>query len=164
MVRKVLLIALAFVALLAAPAAAQYDDLVVSPGEVEAGGVVTVTGQGCPAGSEVVIALIPPGTTVATGTADADGNFTIEFTIPEGTAPGTYTVQATCGDVVQSETIVVAGDTVTPPPGNPGGGGNLPRTGSDLDGMGLLGAGLLAIGGLVLLGTRRRRSTGTATA
>ncbi|MCU1499558.1 MAG: hypothetical protein JWM47_3511 [Acidimicrobiales bacterium] len=162
MVRKVLLVALTMVALFAAPAAAQYDPLVVVPGEIGDGGMVTVTGQGCVPFDEIVIALIPPGITVATGTADADGNFTITFTVPEGTDPGTYTVQATCGEVVQSETITVTGTPVTVPPGN--GGGNLPRTGSDLDGMGLLGAGLLAVGGLVLLGTRRRRSTGPATA
>lgn len=44
--------------------------------------------------------------------------------------------------------------------GNVGGGntGRLPRTGSDLDRLGLLGAALLATGGLFLVATKRRRT------
>ena len=35
--------------------------------------------------------------------------------------------------------------------------GTLPRTGSDLDRLGLMGAGLLTAGGLVLVATKSRR-------
>ncbi|MEZ5177667.1 MAG: Ig-like domain-containing protein [Acidimicrobiales bacterium] len=43
-----------------------------------------------------------------------------------------------------------------------GGGTNLPRTGSNLNGVGLVGAGLLTVGGLLVLSTRkRRREAGT---
>jgi len=189
MVRKVLLGAIALVALFAAPAAAQYDPIVVSPGQVNPGGAVTVTGQACAPGVEVVINLIPGdatdqntpinatkaaptlpagGVQVATTTADENGNFTVTFDLPAGTAAGTYTVQAVCGSVVQSDVIDVQPATVatTVPAGTPSTPssptGNLPRTGSNVNGMGLVGAGLLAAGGLLLLGTRKRRSDALA--
>ena len=46
-------------ALVAGPASAQYPGATVSPGTVGPGGTVTVTGQGCSAGEEVVITLRP---------------------------------------------------------------------------------------------------------
>ncbi|CAN5548984.1 hypothetical protein BH10ACT1_BH10ACT1_37350 [soil metagenome] len=183
MVRKVLFGALLIVGLFAGTAAAQYDPLVVTPGEVVEGGTVTVTGQGCQANEAVTITLFPGDATgqdtfppasskastravptggiqVATTTTDENGNFTVTFTLPAGATPGEYTVQATCGSVVQSELITVVGATAAPIPGVPASpSGNLPRTGSNVDAMGLVGAGLLAAGGLVLLGTRKRRTS-----
>lgn len=176
MVRKVLFGALLIVGLFAGTASAQYDPLVVTPGTVVEGGSVTVTGQGCQPNEEVVITIIPGDATdqntravpaggiqVATTTTDADGNFTVTFTLPGEVTVGEYTVQATCGDVIQSDVIQVVSGQVTTPPGIPSSpGGNLPRTGSNLNGMGLVGAGLLAAGGIVLLGTRKRRGAPAA--
>ncbi|HEX2576239.1 MAG TPA: LPXTG cell wall anchor domain-containing protein [Aquihabitans sp.] len=188
MLRKVLIGAVFLVATFAAPAAAQYVDVVVTPGEVAPGGTVTVSGQGCPPGSTVTVTLVPGDVSgaipsplpagsieVGTTTADGDGNFTLEFTVPADAEPGTYTVVTSCDGIVRGETIVVAATDAVPPgttpggtpgttPASSGGGGSLPRTGSDVDRIGLIGAGLVAAGGAVALTARKRRSTGSAAA
>ena len=166
MFRRMLIGALLLVALLAAPAAAQYD-VSVTPGEVEAGGAITFSGEGCLPGAEITITLteVAPGTTKAIGdvitittiTADENGAFTVTFDVPEGTAVGTYRVSAICGgEAVASAIInVVDGTTATTVPGS----SNEPivRTGSDLNGLGLAGAGLITVGGIILIATRSRR-------
>jgi hypothetical protein len=194
MVRKLLLTTIAFVVLAAAPAAAQYPDIVVQPGKVVPGGTVTVSGKGCPPGSTVVITMkkapaaapaslptggsdeqvsraasaagatrlidLAVGEVVATVTADQDGNFNASFKVPPHATPGFYDVIAECDGIVQSQRIEVLGQTVVPP-GDGGGAqpdGEIVRTGSNLNGVGLVGAALLAIGGLVLLASRKRRS------
>ena len=166
MFRKMLIGAAMLVAVAAAPVAAQTYDFNVSPGNVEAGGAVTVSGKGCDAGAEVVITLTEAAPQKAVGDviltttviANATGEFTATFNIPAGTATGTYQVTATCGDgVVLSDFIdVVDGTVATTAPAN-GGGGNIVRTGSDLNGLGLAGAGLITVGGIILLTTRSRR-------
>src|SRR5690606_40148957 len=40
----------------------------------------------------------------STVTTDGDGGFTVDFVVPEGTAPGTLTVEATQGDNVATAT------------------------------------------------------------
>jgi 5'-nucleotidase len=164
MVRKLLITTAALLVLIATPAAAQYPSMVVQPQRTTVGGTVTVTGQGCIGGETVVITLRRTQTTgdgqvVATVTAGPDGAFTATFTIPAGTVPGLYDIISQCGDVVQSQQIEVFGNDVTPT--NPGGGanpGSLPRTGSNLNVFGLVGAGLLVAGGLFLLTSRKRRN------
>lgn len=166
MVRKILLAAVALLVFTAAPAAAQYPSLVVQPGRVVVGGQVTVTGQGCTPGSTVVITLqrvgADSGVVVATVTAGPDGTFTASFMIPEGTAPGMYDVISECDGHTQRQPLEVLAQSVDTDPGGggtgAGGGGSLPRTGSNLNGVGLFGAGLLAVGGLLLLAARKRRN------
>ncbi|MCB0975940.1 MAG: LPXTG cell wall anchor domain-containing protein [Acidimicrobiales bacterium] len=165
------LMALAAVALMAVPAAAQYPGIVVQPGRVTVDGTVTVTGKGCAPGETVTITLNQPGettggTVVATVTTDAEGNFSASFNVPAGTQPGMYDVVSTCGDLVQSQPIEVLANDVTNTggtgTGSGVGSGNLPRTGSNLNGVGLVGAGLLVVGGLFLLVSRKRRSAEAA--
>lgn len=170
MFRKILIGATMLATLaIAAPAGAQTYDFNVSPGNVEAGGQVTVSGEGCNPGEEVTITVTEGAPQKAvgdvilttTGTADSSGKFTITFKIPPGTPVGVYTVTATCGDgVVLSSVInVVEGPVVTTTPATPGGGttGPIVRTGSDLNGLGLAGAALITVGGIILLTTRSRR-------
>ena len=192
MIRKAIIGAVALVALMAAPAAAQYAVVTVTPTQVSSGGVVSVTGTMCPANSEVNIYLVAGdqtalaskaapapegGVLVGTLTADASGSFSTSFTIPAGTAPGVYTVVTTCGDFTDATLIEVMGDQTTRPTtpgttptgnngggGSSGGGGNLPRTGSNLNGLGLMGAGLLTVGGLVLVATRKRQQRSSSLA
>src|SRR4051794_14860937 len=102
--------ALALVILFAGSASAQYQPTgsqVLSANVVAPGATITVSGTGCPAGSNVTTAL--DGTTLGTSTADAGGNFTVSITIPSSTAPGTHTVTSTCGSVVLSSTLTVTG-------------------------------------------------------
>ena len=152
MIRKILLVAVALVALMATPAAAQYPGLTVNPGTVRPGGNADFAGKGCQAGETVVIRL--DGTVVSTVTSDTSGEFSGSFVVPAGTSAGVHTVTSTCGSLVQTAQVTVLGTAVTPPRT---GSGTLPRTGSEANTMGLFGAGLLAAGGAVMLATRKRR-------
>lgn len=166
MVRKMLLGAFALIALVAAPAAAQYN-FTVTPGTVVQGGELTVSGEGCSPADEVTITMtqlsdsttnraIGDSVVVATGTADDQGEFTITFTVPDTLPTGSYEVEAFCSGYSVGSSIV---DVVAP---GGGGGGSIVRTGSDLNGLGLLGAGLLTGGGIILLATKSRRNRATA--
>lgn len=156
MIRKTLIGALMLVALLASPAAAQYGSFTVNPGTTEPGGTASFSGNGCQPGETVTVTFL--GSTVATVVANAEGEYTGSFPVPASTAPGTYTVTATCGSVVHSDTLTVvsSGGAIT---GTGTGTGTLPRTGSNVNVMGMVGAGLLTAGGLLLLATRKRRAT-----
>lgn len=169
-IRRVIIGAMLLVALAASPAAAQYD-FNVNPGEVQPGGTVTVSGQGCQANEEVTVTMTEGVTpdidraakaagdviVTTTATADAEGRFTVTFVVPEGTPVGTYSVDAYCGGVHVGHSVVdVVGASTPTTPGN-GGGGPIVRTGSDLTGLGMLGAGLLTAGGIILIATRSRR-------
>ncbi len=181
MLKKILLVAVVLVFGAAAPASAQYPEIVVTPGTVTEGGTISVTGKFCNPGENVVITLRPAassdralpaeGIVVATTVADEDGAFNTSFVLPADVTPGIYDVVVNCGGTTRTETIEVLGRGETPPttvpgttpgttPGNNGSGGSgtLPRTGSDLNGSGLVGAGLLTAGGLFLLGARKRRT------
>lgn len=186
MIRKTLIGAVMLIALLATPAAAQYAPTVISPGTVVQGGSITVTGGNCQPNQSVTITVYPespealagnptvPPVITASTVADAQGNYSVTFKIPETLAPGWYDVLGPCPaigtDVNPTRAdqlyylgrfLVVAPDTLPNGNGNgagPGNGGTLPRTGSNLNGIGLLGAALLATGGLVLLSTRKRQS------
>lgn len=175
MMKRILIVAAVLVLGATAPAAAQYPEIIVTPGQVVTGGEISVEGSGCPPNSPYTITLKPAGSdegvVVAEGTADADGAFNTSFIVPAGTEPGSYDVVVQCGDIIRVETIQILANNVTPPttpgttPGTtpstpPGtGSGDLPTTGSDLNGYGLVGAGLLTVGGLFLLGARKRRTS-----
>jgi len=165
-IRKILLGAIALVGLLASPALAQYS-IIVTPGQVPPGGSVTATGEGCPPGSVVTITVTRATSTQAPGeviftettTADADGEFASTFVMPADAEPGDYLVAAFCGgQQVASAIITVLGPTDG---GGSAGTGvdddDIVRTGSDLNGLGIAGAGLLTAGGLLLLATKGRR-------
>ncbi len=69
--------------------------------------------------------------------------------------PGVYTITATCGSVVQSKDITITsptpGTTTSTVPT-----GEIPRTGSDVTPMVLVGAALLTGGSLLVLASRKR--------
>ena len=109
----------------------------------------------------VIPAGTPPGTYLVSATNCRDTNTTLEVlgadVTPPTTPPTTPGGNAPGGNAPGGN--APGGNA---PGGNaPGsanqGGGNLPRTGSDLDRLGLLGAGLLTAGGLFLVATKRRR-------
>jgi LPXTG-motif cell wall-anchored protein len=152
---------MATVAISATAASAQYvpgtPGVIVDPGSTTVGGTVTVTGTGCPANVPVTIKI---GTvTVGTFTSNDAGNFSEKITLPPGIAPGQYTVHALCGDLdltavlsvtALPPTTVVATTTATTT--------TLPKTGTDSGAWVKIGLSLVAVGGLLVLATRRRRS------
>ena len=180
MVKRIVALAVMFVALMAAaPATAQQyppgqNLITVSDTTPCPGQSVTVNAQTFAAGAAVTVKL--GDTVVGTPAADASGKVSLEVTIPAGQAQGPVQVSAT-GPGADNATVTVnaAVDIVacneTPPPTTPGGGGGgggggLPNTGSDTT-MTLVrvGVALAALGGLLLaISTKRRRRTDPAPA
>ena len=152
MVRKILLGAVMIVALFAAPASAQYPSFTVTPGTISVGGNATFQGKGCQPNETVTVSI--DGAVVATVTADATGDYNGSFAV--NLKPGQYTVVATCGDVVNTSPLLVRGSSQTTPPSTGGTGTPLPRTGSNVNTLGLIGAGLLLAGGGAMVVARKR--------
>jgi LPXTG-motif cell wall-anchored protein len=178
MVKRMAVLAVAFVALMAAPAVAQQyppgENLItVSDTTPCPGQAVTIAAQTFAAGGAVTVKL--GDTVVGTPTADADGKVSVEATVPAGQAQGAVQVSATGPgtDDEPSLTVNAAVEVVAcneaPPPTTPSGGGggsDLPKTGSDST-MTLVrvGVALAAAGGLLLaVSTKRRRRTGAVPA
>lgn len=157
MLKKILLLAAALVAFVAAPAAAQYPETGVLDSEIsntnpQPGEAFTVSGT-CEADDTVVVALSGVGT-LATIPVGDDGSFSGSVTIPSDLAPGTYTLTVTCGPEVQSFTITVGGAT------GGTGSGPLARTGSSGTGrLVQVGGVLLLAGAAVALVASKRRTT-----
>lgn len=168
MIKKLLLLTTLAAGLMmfaATPATAQYPtppNASVDDTGVLAGGTVNISGQ---CFDDDIVDVFLEGELLGSIPVDADGNFSGPITIPSDTPPGTYTLEAVCGDTVLPITITVGAAGVTPPPsgGNPPGGGGtgpLARTGSEVDGLLKIGGGLLLAGAAaVLVTTKRRRAT-----
>jgi LPXTG-motif cell wall-anchored protein len=178
MVKRIVVLAVAFVALMAAPAMAQQyppsENLItVSDTSPCPGQDVTVTAQTFAPGGAVTVKL--GDTVVGTPTADADGKVSLGVTIPAGQALAPVQVSATgpgTDDTPQltvNAAVEIVACNEAPPPTTPGGGGggsDLPKTGSDST-MTLVrvGVALAAAGGLLLaVSTKRRRRTGAVPA
>ncbi len=138
--------------------------LTIEPSQAQVGDTVTISGSGYPPNCTLTVTV---GGDTLSATTDADGNFSVEWTIPAGTAEGPIDVSTDVSGLVTHATLtVVAGDdagpatTVAPvtPGGTTGGSGSgiLPKTGSQV--LPFLGAGigLLVIGSLLVLANRKR--------
>lgn len=114
------------------------------------GGPVNIKGVGCPANSTVNIYL--GDTLIGTTTASNSqaGSFSATVQIPAGLTPGTRTIFVRCGTVVLSNTLTVTAPVIPATT-------TLPRTGSDSIGFVRVALVLVALGGLLVLSTRRRR-------
>jgi hypothetical protein len=113
-------------------------------------GAVTVTGNGCPAGDEVIVAYNDED--VATVSAGDDGSFAATFTVPalpegyEDVEEGTESsIRVTCAG--ESAGVVVAVNAAT-----------LPFTGIDLTPVALIGGLVVAIGISMLLVSNQRET------
>ncbi len=160
MIRRVLAIAALLLLVPATAAYAQYNPgqpgFIITPSTTTAGAQVSFVGEGCPANSTVT--FTNNGVTIATGTAGADGKFAVPATVPSSWAPGAYTITATCGTVVMSNVLTVVAETSGVIPGTSGTtSGSLPTTGANSMRLVQVAFGLLAVGGLIVLATRRRR-------
>lgn len=132
------------------------DDVVFVADCFAAGGAVTVAVDG-PGDADLTVNGATEGTDTATGTADGDGAVRAVITAE---ATGTYTVtatgQRTCASGAADATFTVV---------TGGAASDLPRTGaSALATQVGIGAGLVALGAVVVLLVSRRRSSSIATA
>ena len=160
MIRRVLLLAGAFLLLSATPALAQY----MQPGvqtdsdTVTPGGSIGVAACCYPPGTTVTFSI--GGTTLGVAIADANGVAAGTFTVPSNVAAGTAMVTAsgmTSGGVLITQTSgALAVGTTSATNARVSG---LPATGSGLAlPLSAAGAVLVAAGGLLVLGGRRRRA------
>jgi hypothetical protein len=125
---------------------------VLDPPVIATDGTIHIIGSGFEPGSEVDFFIDG----VFLGTAevddDADGNIDVTFPLPAGfNVDGQFTITTECpsGNVASNVLIVGQGVVTTTTP--------LPATGSDsTGGLTRLAVGLVGVGGLVLLLTRRR--------
>jgi hypothetical protein len=131
----------------------------VSPNPVVAGQNATVTGTGFPAGPAAITLFSTPAL-LSQFTVAAAGTFVVVVTIPADTPPGAHRLVVTgAAGAVLAETPV----TVTAPgllqaavaavvPAA----GLLSRTGTDVTGPGAVALGMLAVGVVAVVLTRRR--------
>lgn len=152
--------------LIAAPAGAQYQPTqsqVLSSTTARPGDTITVSGTGCPSGSDVVTSF--DDTEVGSTTADGDGAYSLSITIPSDATPGVHAITSRCGSVVLSSDITILDDDGGAGPGTggtgPGNGGvsngALPRTGFQTERLLQAGVVLTAAGGAILALSRSRR-------
>jgi len=160
MLRRILCLGLLAIVFTAAPASAQYVDVDAS---VENN---VISGSGCEPGSTVDFTLLTTGgqqvADLGSTTADANGAFTATVD-PAGIAAGAYQLIISCGDATTSIPVQVASDGLVPgqttTPVTTGTGSGLARTGTDSGTLVRGAAVMIALGGLLLVGTRRRRIT-----
>lgn len=130
--------------------------LTVDPSTFEAGAVVTVVGTGFQPNFETTIEL--GSELVGTVTTDATGEFTTEVVIPADAPSGPNTITAVCDVEVNLVTtdVTVSSQGVTT---TTLGGGRLPRSGSEVEPLVIVGAVAFVAGvAFVLVARRRRRS------
>lgn len=158
MIKRVLVLALALVAFVAAPAAAQsYPN---AGGTAVAGeSSIRVTGEGCPPNGEIAYSYSGPESGSGTATADASGDY--DFTIDD-LDEGDYTVSVECGGetfVLNANVGAAAGGGTTTTTAAQSGAGALPRTGGDSSiGLAQLGFAALAMGAVAVYGAQRRKA------
>lgn len=148
--RTTALIGLIFAALLVlAPAAsAQYVDdggIVPDPTNPSVGDDVLVNGTGCQPSDTVQITMSQGGQTVVVGTAtaNAQGAYTTNVAVPDSFTNGTATITDSCGNTATITIGSVAGTA-------------LPRTGSETGTLWRVAVALVAVGGVLVLTTRKR--------
>jgi LPXTG-motif cell wall-anchored protein len=159
MVRRTLAaLGLAFAALLVlAPAAsAQYQDpgsIVTDNPNPDVGDSMTLTGTACGEPNvDVTVSITQNGQTYVLGTTTTgpDGTYTITVTLPAGVTNGPAVITDSCG----GQLSLTVGSTP--------GGTALPRTGSNTGALTRVAVGLVAIGGVLVLVTRKRASGASA--
>jgi hypothetical protein len=132
--------------------------LSVSPEDPDAGDDITITGEGWPAGATVTVTV--GGVELDPVTADDEGSWEVEYTIPESTPEGEVSVTADgCEggeDEVLGTTITVGPAAVAPQPEA------LPATGSSSTEPLVRTAAVLIAAGAVLVYAVRRRSQAAA--
>ncbi len=129
----------------------------ITPNPVGLGATITITISGTCGNDTIIIVIHSTAMTLGSITTDASGNGSGTFTIPTSLPPGTHTITASdSSGNSASVNIVLTGvstgttATTTAAP--------LAFTGTDAAALGAVGAGALGVGGLLVLGSRKRRS------
>jgi LPXTG-motif cell wall-anchored protein len=161
--RLVAVLALALFAVLAPSTAAfaQYSNvptLTINTPTTTPCSQVVIKGTGFLPNHEVTITA--DGVVVGTVMSDANGDFTFTYTVPCNAVDGEIEFKANDGTNVLTVkvNVVVSGTSATPAPT-----GTLPKTGSsNTQNLLRIGVLLIAVGGMVVIATRRRSSRSRA--
>jgi hypothetical protein len=137
-------------------APAQYPpngELVVDDPNIEVGGEESFRGSGCRPGE--VVSVLFDGSQVGTLPTDSGGNFAGRITIPPGTTPGQHLLTVRGSACELNAVINVLGAQAAA----------LAFTGSSSHTLTyvLVGAAAVAMGGVLVMGSRRRRTAGGRT-
>ena len=126
----------------------------------EQGGVVGASGDGFVPGERVTITIA--GQQVKSLTAGSDGTFATDLVVPASAPLGDVEVRAFSGThalTANLEVVAAAGGAAQAAPASSG---MLPRTGGEMVGLGVAGAGLIGVGAAAVVMTRRRKATTAA--
>lgn len=119
------------------------------------GGSMTVTGSNFVPNETITLTLHSTPVTLGTTSASASGTFSVTVTIPSDTTPGTHTILASGATGDSASTTIVVTGAISPPATVTSG---LPFTGADIAAVSGVGAIALALGGMLVLTGRRRRT------
>jgi hypothetical protein len=118
------------------------------------GGSLLVTGSNFVPNEGITLTLHSTPVTLATTTASGNGTFSVTVTIPSDTTPGTHTILAAGASGDSSSTTIFVTGAISPPATVTSG---LAFTGADIAAVSGVGAIALALGGMLVLTSRRRR-------
>jgi hypothetical protein len=122
-------------------------------------GATSVSGSGFQPGETVTLTLGGSNKVVGTVTADPNGSFTTNVTIPSGTSPGNYTITSTGSAGDTSSTTITVGSGGCGQPVLTSSTSGLAFTGADIALMVVVGGAAIGGGGVLVLASRRRRET-----
>lgn len=117
------------------------------------GGSLLVTGNNFVPNEGITLLLHSTPVTLGTTTADSIGTFSITVTIPTNTSPGVHQIVA-AGATGDSATTTLTVEGTVPVAATSG----LAFTGADVAAVSGIGALALALGGVLILVSRRKRS------
>jgi hypothetical protein len=135
-------------------------DLVLADGassSVAPGKTITVSGTGYAPFSSVAVIIYSEPQLLTTVVTDADGNFTVTVTVPAGLSAGNHTLVASGVDANGVARYVTLPVTVTG-----AGTASLAYTGADVTLPAIGGLVAVAVGGGLILASRRRSATAAA--
>lgn len=126
------------------------------------GGSLTVTGNNFYPGEEITLELYSDPVAIGQTNADSAGSFSIVVTIPTDVTPGSHSIVAngSSGDsantaIVVTGTIVSVTAKIVPAASKSG----LPLTGANIAMVSEVGVLAMALGGMLIVSTRRPRRT-----
>lgn len=137
----------------------------ITPSTATPGSTITFAGTGGTPGETLQFRI--NATIIGTGTVNPDGTFSVTGTVPSNVSPGQYTVTVSCNGVDISNILTVVSESAGVIPGTSGTSGTfgtagtygtLPQTGSNAMLLLRVALALVAVGGLIVLGTRRRHA------